>query len=65
MIQVSASDRTEAVRVSFTRRSLQNPTPGVLVAEGVNFLGRQTELWSTKAKVWGIAPKTARHRGGE
>jgi hypothetical protein len=30
---------------------LQTPTLGVLVAEGFNVLGRQTELWSTEGKV--------------
>jgi hypothetical protein len=29
----------------------QNPTIGVLVAEGDNVLGRGTGLWSTEAKV--------------
>jgi hypothetical protein len=34
---------------------LQNPTQGVIVAEGGgNVLGRQRGLWSTEAKEWGI-----------
>jgi len=37
-----------------TAVSLQETTLGVLVAEGVNVLGRQSRLWSTEAKVWGI-----------
>jgi hypothetical protein len=42
----------------------QKPPLGVLVAEGGNVLGRQTGLWSTEAKVWGIVPKVAwRWRG--
>jgi hypothetical protein len=30
---------------------LQNPTLGILVAEGGNVLGQRTGLWSTEAKV--------------
>jgi hypothetical protein len=44
---------------------LQNPTQGVFVAERSNVLGRQTGLWSTEAKVWGIVPKAAWHWGGD
>jgi hypothetical protein len=43
--------------------TLQNPTVGVLVAEGV--LGRQTGLWSTETKVWGIVPKAVWHWAGD
>jgi hypothetical protein len=44
--------------------SLQNPTLGVLVAEGDNVLGRQRGLWPPEWKVWGIVPKAAWRRGG-
>jgi hypothetical protein len=45
--------------------SLPTSNPSRFVADGVNALGRQTELWSTEAKVWGIVPKTAWHWGGD
>jgi hypothetical protein len=41
------------------------PTLGVLVADRYNVLGRQTGLWSTEAKVWGIVPKAAWYWGGD
>jgi hypothetical protein len=34
--------------------SPQNPTTGTLAMEGGNVLGRQTGLWSTESRVWGI-----------
>jgi hypothetical protein len=43
----------------------QNPTLGIFVVEGSNNLGRQTGLWSTEAKVWGIVPKAAWHWYGD
>jgi hypothetical protein len=48
--------------LSFPR---QNPALGVLIEEGGNVLGRQTGLWITEAKVWGIVPKAAWHWGGD
>jgi hypothetical protein len=44
---------------------LQNPTPGILVAEGGNVLGRQTGIWSTETRVWGIVTKAGWNRGGD
>jgi hypothetical protein len=45
--------------------SLQNPTLGVVVTEGVNVLRRQTVLWSTEGMLLGIVPKAVWHWGGD
>jgi hypothetical protein len=50
---------------TYTVFPLQNPTLGVLVAEGGSVFGRRTGLWSTEAKVWGIVPRAAWHWGDE
>jgi hypothetical protein len=42
------------------KSNLRHPRRG-----GGNVLGRQTGLWSTEAKVWGIVPKAAWHWGGD
>jgi hypothetical protein len=44
---------------------MKNPTLDALVAEGGDVLGRETGLWSTEAKVWGMVPKAAWHWGGD
>jgi hypothetical protein len=48
---------TNNTQVSYGNRSLQNPTPGFLIAEVGNILARRTGLWSTE----GIVPKAAWH----